>query len=35
MVLGMVLRDFGNNVNVTDEELVEVVGRFYRSVLLK
>lgn len=35
MVLGMVLRDFGNNVNVTDEELVEVVGRFYQSVLLK
>lgn len=35
MVLGMVLRDFGDNVQVTDEELNEVVGRFYQSVLAK
>jgi AcrR family transcriptional regulator len=35
MVLGMVLRDFGDNVHVTDEELTTVVGRFYQSVLAK
>jgi AcrR family transcriptional regulator len=35
MVLGMVLRDFGDNVNVSDEELTAVVGRFYKSVLAK
>jgi AcrR family transcriptional regulator len=35
MVLGMVLRDFGDNVQVTDEELTTVIGRFYQSVLAK
>jgi len=35
MVLGMVLRDFGDNVHVTDEELTTVIGRFYQSVLAK
>ena len=33
MVLGMVLRDFGNNINVSDDELTMIVGRFYKSVL--
>ena len=33
MVLGMVLRDFGNNINVSDDELNIIIGRFYKSVL--
>jgi AcrR family transcriptional regulator len=35
MVLGMVLRDFGDNVKVSDDELTTVITRFYESVLAK
>lgn len=35
MVLGMVLRDFGDNVKVSDDELTLVITRFYESVLVK
>jgi len=35
MVLGMVLRDFGDNVKVSDDELTTVITRFYESILVK
>jgi AcrR family transcriptional regulator len=35
MVLGMVLRDFGDNVKVSDDELTTVITRFCESVLAK
>jgi len=31
----MVLRDFGDNVKVSDDELTLVITRFYESVLVK
>jgi len=35
MILGMVLRDFGNNVHVSDDELTVLITRFYQSVATK
>ncbi len=35
MILGMVLRDFGNNVHVSDDELTALITRFYQSVATK
>jgi AcrR family transcriptional regulator len=35
MILGMVLRDFGDNVHVSDDELASLVARFYQSVVTK
>lgn len=35
MILGMVLRDFGDNVHVSDDELTSLVVRFYQSVVTK
>jgi AcrR family transcriptional regulator len=35
MILGMVLRDFGDNVHVSDDELTALTTRFYKSVVAK
>jgi hypothetical protein len=35
MILGMVLRDFGDNVHVSDDELTALITRFYKSVVAK